>query len=62
MARITEPQVQNILAYLWTQGYKAGKARPLGPDIADYLTSKGHTFSPRAEKKLREVPASPFSS
>ncbi len=62
MARITEPQVQNILAYLWAQGYKAGKVRPLGPDMVDYLTSKGHTFVPRAEKKLREIPSSSFSS
>jgi hypothetical protein len=61
MARITPTQADAIILYLFTQGYKAGGARPLGPDIIEYLTKKGHTFHPRSEKKLRDMPSAGWS-
>ena len=55
MARITPTQADSIILYLYTQGYKAGGARPLGPDIIEYLIGAGHTFSHRAETKIRDM-------
>ena len=48
MVRVSDTAVDYILAYFWLQGGKAGRIRKIGPDMADYLISKGHTFSPRA--------------
>ncbi|MHA1288383.1 MAG: hypothetical protein ACTSPB_13340 [Candidatus Thorarchaeota archaeon] len=62
MVRVSDTAVDYILAYFWLQGGKAGRIRKIGPDMADYLISKGHTFSPRAEKKLRTVPSASFST
>jgi hypothetical protein len=62
MVRVSDTMVDYILAYFWLQGGKAGGTRKIGPDIADYLISKGHTFSPRAEKKLRTVGSASFST
>ena len=62
MVRVSDTAVDYILAYMWIQGAKAGSLRKIGPDIADYLISKGHTFGGRAEKKLRTVPSAGFST
>ena len=45
MARITASKANQIILYLYAQGYKAGGARKIGNDIADYLLATGHTFA-----------------
>ena len=63
MARINSTKASQIILYLYAQGYKAGGARQIGPDIADYLISTGHTFAnPTVEKKIRSMPSAGWSS
>ena len=45
MARINSTKASQIILYLYAQGYKAGGARQIGPDIADYLISTGARFN-----------------
>jgi len=62
MARITPIKVNQIILYLYAQGYKAGNARKLGPDIVEYLIGAGHTMNSSVEKKLRTMPSAGWSS
>ena len=62
MARITDMTAKQIILYLYAQGFKAGGARPLGDDIADYLIATGHTFAnSTVEKKIRTAPSAGWS-
>ena len=62
MARITATKANQIILYLYAQGFKAGGARPLGDDIADYLIATGHTFAnSTVEKKIRNAPSAGWS-
>ena len=62
MARITPAKVDQIILYLYAQGYKAGGARALGPDIVAYLFAQGHTMNGAVEKKLLTMPSAGWSS
>ena len=63
MARITDMTAKQIILYLYAQGFKAGGARPLGDDIADYLIATGHTFAnSTVEKKVREAQPASWSA
>ena len=62
MARITATKLNQIILYLYAQGFKAGGARPLGDDIANYLIATGHTFANSTiEKKIRTAPSAYWS-
>ena len=62
MARITATKANQIILYLYAQGFKAGGARPLGNDIADYLIATGHTFAnSTVEKKIRNAQSAGWS-
>jgi hypothetical protein len=62
MARITATKANQIILYLYAQGFKAGGARPLGNDIADYFIATGHTFAnSTVEKKIRTAPSAGWS-
>lgn len=62
MARITDMTAKQIILYLYAQGFKAGGARPIGDDIADYLIATGHTFAnSTVEKKIRNAPSAGWS-
>ena len=62
MARITATKANQIILYLYAQGFKASGARPLGDDIADYLIATGHTFAnSTVEKKIRNAPSAGWS-
>ena len=63
MARITDMTAKQIILYLYAQGFKAGGARPLGDDIADYLIATGHNFAnSTVEKKVREAQPASWSA
>ena len=62
MARITASKANQIILYLYAQGYKAGGARKIGNDLADYLLATGHTFAnATVEKKVRTAPSAGWS-
>jgi len=62
MARISATKANQIILYLYAQGYKAGGARKIGDDIADYLLATGHTFAnATVEKKVRTAPSAGWS-
>jgi hypothetical protein len=62
MARITATKANQIILYLYAQGFKAGYARPLGDDIADYFIAGGHTFAnSTVERKIRTAPSAGWS-
>ena len=62
MARITDMTAKQIILYLYAQGFKAGGARSLGNDIADYFIATGHTFAnSTVEKKIRSAPSAGWS-
>jgi hypothetical protein len=71
MARITATKANQIILYLYAQGFKAGsvglssKKNPseLGNDIADYLIATGHNFAnSTVEKKVREAQPASWSA
>ena len=71
MARITATKANQIILYLYAQGFKAGavglssKKNPsqLGNDIADYLIATGHNFAnSTVEKKVREAQPATWSA
>ena len=63
MARITASKANQIILYLYAQGYKAGGYKQIGNDIADYLLATGHTFAnATVEKKVRSAHAGASSA